>query len=781
MTAQYPNSYQSNFDPSKGYVEPLFFPGTGLAAYEKNDTFKMLDYKIKEVSKLITKDGDIVDGASPVVNKTTGAVRIPAGKIVIRNEILAYPEASFTIAVNKTVKLGVYLEEFIISGGEDTENFEDPDLLDPSAEIDGKIYATSGRETSKRLQYVITWGWKDEDDNASQDSGVFYETFSVENGILVLPTTVTSKSGIIEEIANYDRDVNGNYLVEGLDVSFDYQDGNTDGYVLNIAPGKANINGYKRQITANTQFELAFDPDLRQVDGDPAIIGVGNISYSETITRGGTAGGSDTLGRDEVVSVESVVSEDGETVYTVTTDYTVSGNVISWAPGGAEPSAGTDYVVNYIFTGAVVTTDKYPIDNVISVLAPLEITDETVVRGAIAGGIDPLDHNSVIEILEVKQGLTTFVEDTDYTLTGSNIDWSLGGAEPAPSSSYTVSYRYNKAIAADEGSINNDIFTITNQGADGDLVDGSTVFTAYEYRLPRIDLLEFTQSGQLRRVKGVAQDGRPNEPKSSPDAIGLVAASIDWINDPKLKKLGNLAIKQGDLQQMKNKEYALGVLIAELSLKLDAVLSGASNAGIFVDSFTDTDKTDSGREQTLAIVDNTLTVPLTITRGDLVDGNNNTFVTLDPTDVVMIEQNQSTASIKINPFATFTVPTPISVDNPIDHQVDDTSDQAIIGAINSDPNVIIIDPRVPVVIDGPDGTISDPQPPTVPERVQLTLTGLRDLIKDAKGVNKLQPSGRQKTLTITTKLNSGEDLGVVKVGGVSIDTATGEVVKVKKK
>lgn len=777
MTAQLPNSYQSNFDSSKNYFEPLFFPGQGLAAYEKNDIFKLADNKRKELARLIVKEGDIVDGASPVVNNATGAVRVPAGKIWVKDEIIAYPESTFTIAIDETVKLGVYIVEKLISGGVNVGNDEDPDLLDPSADIDGKIYATSGRETSKRLQNVLTWGWKT-DSEASQTTGVFYEVFSVNNGILILPTTVSSRSGIIEEIAIYDRDVNGPYIVEGLDVGFDYEEADTSTYFLNVAPGRANINGYKRSISANTRFELPFDPDLRQVTGDPFVITVGNVEYTETVTRGGTPGTADALGRSDIQSITSVTSLDGLTTYTVTTDYTLVGDTISWAPGGAEPAGAAEYLVTYEFTGATVETDKGPLDEVISVLAPLKITEETVVRGAIADSTDALANTSVVSLIEVKQGATTYTAGVDYQLTGSTVDWSLGGIEPSASSSYTVTYTYNKTIAADVGSLGSTTYTIDNQGAAGDLVNGSTVLTNYNYRLPRIDLLEFTQSGQLRRIKGVSQDARPNAPTNSPDSIGLVEITLDWLNAPTLRKIGNIAIKQGELQGIKNRLYTQGVLLAELQLTLNATLAGASNAGIFTDAFTDTDKTDAGKTQTLKIVDNTLTIPLTLTRGNLDNVNNQSFSTLTAADEVILDQSQKTAAVKINPFATFTAKVPITTDSPIDHQVDDTSDDTIIGVSNPDPIRIVIDPSYPVVIPSNGGTVPDPITPDPVHR--LGLTELRDLIKDTKGINKLQPKGKAKTLAIVTKLNAGETLGVVKIGGVLVDTATGEVVKNKK-
>lgn len=778
--AQLPSTYQNNFDPDKGYYQSLHFPGKGVAAAELNELFSLYDNKRIELAKLIVKEGDIIDGASPVVNNATGETRIPAGKIFVKNEVIPYAETTFTIAVDKTVKLGVYIEDVIISGGNDTGNNEDPDLLDPSADIQaGVTYATSGTETSKRLKNKLTWGWKDDVGGVSQTTGVFYEAFEVQSGNLVLSAVGATRSGIVEEIARYDRDVNGNYIVHGFDVSFDYENVDGDFYFLDVKSGVANVNGYKIARTSNDRFSLPIDPDLREVANDPHVITVGNVEYTETITKG-SAGAADDLGRPDVQSITSVKSEDGLTTYAATTDYILTGNTVDWSPGGAEPTTGDDYVVVYEFTGATVETDKQPIDNISEVVAELKITDETVVRGAVVDTADNLANTSVLTLVTVKQGATTYTPTTDYVLTGSTVNWVNGGSQPAPSSSYTVTYTYNKTITPDTGSIKTSTYSITNQNTAGDLVDGSTVLTTYDYRLKRIDLLELDQSGTLRRVKGVSQDDKPNVPPASASAIGLATIELDWITDPSIQNIGNIAIKQGELQDLKNKMFTQSILISELSLKLNASLEGASSAGIFTDAFADTDQTDAGKTQTLLITDDILTVPLTLTEGDLSNTNNQSFQTLDPTDDTIVDQSQRTAVMKINPFATFTVAEPLTIDVAIDHQVDDFTSRTATQSSNPDPNSWVKNPYPPRIFIDPDASVVvDPIPPTPAQR--MTLTELRNIAKTAKGKNKLKPKGRRQTLTAIAKLNSGENITSVKVGKHTVNLITGAVTKNKKK
>ena len=71
----------------------------------------------------------------------------------------------------------------------------------------------------------------------------------------------------------------------------------------------------------------------------------------------------------------------------------------------------------------------------------------SITRGAIAHGADALPETSVIQIVEVTQGATTFTEGADYIRAGNTVDWAPLGDEPAPSSSYNVTFRYRDSVA----------------------------------------------------------------------------------------------------------------------------------------------------------------------------------------------------------------------------------------------------------------------------------------------------------------------------------------------
>jgi hypothetical protein len=75
---------------------------------------------------------------------------------------------------------------------------------------------------------------------------------------------------------------------------------------------------------------------------------------------------------------------------------------------------------------------------------------EKVTRGTTPGGMDELANEPVRKVLKVWQGDTVYQEGKDFQLKSNAIDWSLGGAEPNPGSTYYVTYVYGKKLTKNE-------------------------------------------------------------------------------------------------------------------------------------------------------------------------------------------------------------------------------------------------------------------------------------------------------------------------------------------
>ena len=145
-----------------------------------------------------------------------------------------------------------------------------------------------------------------------------------------------------------------------------------------------------------------------------------------------------------------------------------------------------------------ISTSKSPLNNITDVVITEEVT-ATITHGSFTGALDALPNTSVLNIQSVSQGGTTYVSGTDYVLTQDQVDWSPGGAEPSPGSTYSVTFQYLHSVTPTN--IDTDAGTFEITGA----VVGSLVLTDYRWKLPRIDVISLNSNGLFNRIKGSAQ------------------------------------------------------------------------------------------------------------------------------------------------------------------------------------------------------------------------------------------------------------------------------------
>ncbi|TIW01118.1 MAG: DUF4815 domain-containing protein, partial [Mesorhizobium sp.] len=106
---------------------------------------------------------------------------------------------------------------------------------------------------------------------------------------------------------------------------------------------------------------------------------------TDTIVRGATPNGSDALPNTGVTAILEV--KQGATTYNFPADYSKSGDLVSWAAGGAEPATGSSYTVKYRYLGIVV---------------PTEITATTItVAGGVNGGQIQIDYDFKLPRVDV--------------------------------------------------------------------------------------------------------------------------------------------------------------------------------------------------------------------------------------------------------------------------------------------------------------------------------------------------------------------------------------------
>lgn len=300
-----------------------------------------------------------------------------------------------------------------------------------------------------------------------------------------------------------------------------------------------------------------------------------------------------------------------------------------------------------------------PIDSIASVSITARKT-VTLSRSSVAGTADPLPpEDSVLQILSVKQGATTYAEPADYRLAGNTVDWSPPGAEPATGTTYDVTYTYlAQVLPADVDATG---FTVT--GA----IPGTLVQYAYAYRMPRIDRLCITQDGAFTWLQGASADYKPVRPAVPANMLELAQIQQFWTDQTTVVNDGLRVLSMSTLEAMDERLDWVVQLVAQQKLASDAAQrDAAAKKGMFTDPFLNDSLRDPGREQNGAIVLGALMLPIAATphapSGDVGD-----VQTCAWESSLILSQELRTGSMKINPYMSFGVlPADVKISPAID-------------------------------------------------------------------------------------------------------------------
>jgi hypothetical protein len=545
MTLQ---GYYNRFDATDRYDELLFRASKGLQSAELNEIQSTLIDRLTRIANAVFRDGTVISGTPPLINATTGVTTCPDSRIYIRGAMREVPARTFTIPTSGLVRVGVFLQS-----AELTED-DDSSLRDPTPGT--RNYNEPG---AGRLRVTPVWG------REGELTGEFFSVYLVVNGVLFTQTTADTDNAFYEALARYDRESNGNYIVQGLTVLA------LGSGVFSVSEGVGNIFGYKVDKPSATRLTYLDDPDLEQVTSEP-----------------------DT----------------------------------------------------YVNNSLAIQLNRYPVQQILSVVATLEKT-VTLTRGGSSGGQDALPDVSVASIIEVKMGGTTYTATTDYFLNGDKVDWSPAGAEPSPGSTYTVKYRYLASVTPQNVNLDAGTFTVDNA------VAGTLILTDYRWKLSRLDRICIDRNGNFQLVKGLASRYVPQPPIIPESLLSLATISRTWLGTPAVNNDGIKAMPFSQLQQMRSLINDLFELVSLERLERNiASTEPSSKLGVFVDPFLDDDLRDGGISQDAAIVQGVLMLPM-LPSPFLPTTNNSTDAILPFTEVSVLRQELVTGNERINPYQSF--------------------------------------------------------------------------------------------------------------------------------
>lgn len=366
----------------------------------------------------------------------------------------------------------------------------------------------------------------------------------------------------------------------------------------------------------------------------------------------------DSAGGTYVVSGLTVKKEldatDGSQVFTVgegrarVNGYAVSTNTSRRLRYVAAPDLRAIDSEPYLSTTAGaqrVTLSRGPVSGIPTV----RITEQksaTMVHGGFTGAQDQITDTSVISIISVVQGGTTYVQNTDYRLTAGKVDWSLPGAEVATGSTYTVTYQYIKV--ATPTLTDSTGFTVT--GA----VVGTLVLSSYFQKLPRVDRLALDSDGAFVWTKGVSADFNPQPPAVPDNLLPLASVMQLWSDASYVTNNSVRVVQMNYLSSLSSRIDLVMGLIAQQ--RLESNIHGreaGTKKGIFTDAFFDESQRDFGQAQTAAIVRGELTLPILSTGAKYVSTDITAKTTNAFSPVVALSQIIRTGSMAVNPYMSF--------------------------------------------------------------------------------------------------------------------------------
>lgn len=357
----FPGRFLDIFDrrPALPAVDRVWYREDKIAqASEANEAGSIEESKRTRVGNLVAKDGDRVEGASALVDIEEETVTLAGGKLYIRGDVRPVEAAVLTdVPMTGDVRIGV---RAVIG----TIDHEDNPLLLGLYDA-GEVATAFGEPGAIRQTLTLTWAWE-----GDGGAGEFFTVYLMRNGTIIDQTPPPNLSGIAQMLAAQDFGAHHNYIVTGCVVT---ALGLSDGYqVFAIGAGEANIRGFKRTRFVDSHYSEYEQPDLGDVDLEPAIFADGGSGtyviavrhgpiasvnaaivtkqVTETIVKG-SSGGTDALTNNGVTAILSVVK--GPTTYATPADYVQAGDAVSWAPGGIEPSPGESYQVTYRYLDEV--------------------------------------------------------------------------------------------------------------------------------------------------------------------------------------------------------------------------------------------------------------------------------------------------------------------------------------------------------------------------------------------------------------------------------------------
>ena len=382
---------RDTFDPAKNYKRVRYHQDRDLLDSELNEAQDITIHEQKKVADLLFKEGAIISGF--LVSVAGNVVTVSTGITYIDGHIESIPGAVLTYDPAKTSGFDyVYVELLKYNYGHN----QDAGLINPA----------TGEPTTEREKWVLSL--KNHDTSGES-----------------LPNNVTQRK--VVPIYKFDR-MSGDVAATVQEKSSIY-----------LSDFLGTLPGSRITVASITEDQLSF----------AAAEGLNSLLNNLAERTYDHAGSYLVKGFDSFIG-----SNDGASVRVITN----AGRAYIQGYRLQKDLPTTTVVPKSVATKSVRGEQKTfvtgqrsyalnctPLKETTQVEAIVEIVSN-ITRGSVGGGEDLLVPNPVVDIIEVSQGATVFVEGTDWQQSGNYVDWTGTGSAPAIGTTYTVRWTYVKQM-----------------------------------------------------------------------------------------------------------------------------------------------------------------------------------------------------------------------------------------------------------------------------------------------------------------------------------------------
>ncbi|WP_068087492.1 DUF4815 domain-containing protein [Polycladidibacter stylochi] len=349
-----PANAQSDYNPDDNRTSLLYGEGEYAFAIDHSVARDMGHRRIASIGDALLVDGKLTSGGTLTIDGDGTAHLEPAQ---LYTDGLVRDLGAATIALPEgQLFIGVMLAMRVVPG----EPFINP------------AYLALAKPRAAQVEEVPSWALSTQvPDDTPETSYRFFPIYEINDRQLVAYTPPPELTGFDARLARYDRQANGHYVVEGLDVAFVSKQ--ADKSLLSVKEGLAHVWGLEVIKPNATPFDLPFDPDLEIIKAEPhyfndggsgsltitlnrtPIAQISDISVLEEKTvevkRGLVAGGRDALPDAQIAGIVEI--KQGDTTFVTGNDYHLFGDEVDWSKNGGEPATGSTYQVTYRYKRSI--------------------------------------------------------------------------------------------------------------------------------------------------------------------------------------------------------------------------------------------------------------------------------------------------------------------------------------------------------------------------------------------------------------------------------------------